>query len=149
MKKRAAAPNGERRLSFLREAQFSGVAAPGQMIRDANGEICSLLLRRIFQISAGQMGIVQIQHAETVQIAGLPWLGSAAEVQNGSVIHYPVRVIAAGTGHSVGIIISRVIVPYSVLQRQNPVAIKCVEEILVWEHHLFFVFGHKLKQVFR
>lgn len=119
------------------------------MIRDANGEICSLLLRRIFQVSAGQMGIVQIQHAETVQIAGLPWLGSAAEVQNGSVIHYPVRVIAARTGHSVGIIISRVIVPYSVLQRQNPVAIKCVEEILVWEHHLFFVFGHKLKQVFR
>lgn len=60
MKKRAVASRWERRLSFLREAQFSGVAAPGQMIRDANGEICSLLLRRIFQVSAGQVGIVQI-----------------------------------------------------------------------------------------
>ena len=93
----------------------------------------------------GNLGIMQVQYAETIQIPRFPGFGFAAKVQNSRVAHHPVRIAQAGTGHSVSVVIPGIIVPYHILKRQNLLSIEHVEQVLIGKQHFLSMLPHIAK----
>ena len=82
-------------------------------------------------LSLRQPGIMLIQDTEAIRIARLPGLCPAAEVEDSRVRYHPVRVRFSGAAQQVTVVVAGVIVPDSIVQRQNSISIHGVEDILI------------------
>ena len=78
---------------------------------------------------AGELDIVLIQHAEAVEVAGLPGFGLAAEVQNGGMAQDPVQVALSAAAQKIGVEIPSVVVPHRVVQLQRALAVQGVQDV--------------------
>ena len=54
-------------------------------------------------------------------------------------LQHPVQIVLTGTGQPVRVIIAGVVIPESIIQRQDPLPIEGVEDVLVGEKHFFFM----------
>lgn len=54
-------------------------------------------------------------------------------------LQHPVQIVLTGTGQPVRVIIAGIVIPESIIQRQDPLPIEGVEDVLVGEKHFFFM----------
>ena len=67
-------------------------------------KLCAPSLAHVQAREAGELDVVLIERAEAVEIAGLPGLGLAAEMQYRRVAEYPVEAALAAAAEEVGVI---------------------------------------------
>ena len=96
--------------------------------------------------SAGQLHVVFVQDTKAVDVSGVPWLGFAAEVENGSVFNHPIHIADAGASQKIIVIIAGIIIPEGIVYFQDMSAIEAVEDILVGQQELLAVFFGKGKK---
>ena len=54
-------------------------------------------------------------------------------------LQHPVQIVLTGTGQPVRVIIAGIVIPESIIQRQDPLPREGVEDVLVGEKHFFFM----------
>ena len=79
---------------------------------------------------------MKVQYAEPVTVVGVPGLFLPAEMEDRRVPHHPGKVRLSQAAHKIVAVISGIVVPNHVVQRQYPVPVQGVEHILIRQHQI-------------